>query len=78
MKSYLHRYLSVVNQDLAGQEVGADGRFVASTEFLVDLYESKKVRCQNEGSSWLGSGSYRTYWFIKLVLPTPLSPRIIT
>lgn len=21
---------------------------------------------------------YRTYWFIKLVLPTPLSPRIMT
>lgn len=40
MVAYLHRHLSVVNQDLSRQEIGTDRGFVAGAELLVDLYRS--------------------------------------
>lgn len=62
----------------------ADGRLVARAELLVDL----KERHQYVAHSYTGIALLlvprdaprggQTYWFIKLVLPTPLSPRIMT
>ena len=34
---HLHRDLAVVDEDLAGQEVGADGGLVAGAKLFVDL-----------------------------------------
>jgi hypothetical protein len=50
--AHLHRHLSIVDQDLSSQEIGADGGLVARTEFLVDLDEktSTLVRGHDRGS----------------------------
>src|SRR4051812_8911836 len=76
---HLHRNLSVVDKDLAGQEVGSDSGLVARAELFVDLEGEHGV---SRGVSPHGCHRGRlmalTYWFIKLVLPTPLSPRMIT
>ena len=72
----LHSDKSVVDKDFFGQEVRANGGFVTGTEFLVDLCYAcalafMGVYCEDPSVR-------RTYWFIKLVFPTPLSPRMIT
>jgi hypothetical protein len=77
--SYLHGDLAVIDEDLAGQEIRPDGSLVAGAELLVDLYSGNRssaimgYRCRAWKPGWV-----RTYWFIRLVLPTPLSPRIMT
>jgi hypothetical protein len=79
--THLHRYQPVINHDFLGKEVGAYCRLVACAELLVDLYLLYKLR----SPAWYMRRQYvyserwsRTYWFIRLVLPTPLSPRIMT
>lgn len=68
----LQGYNAVVYCDLFGEEVGADCRLVGCGELLVDLEGVLgMLRSRHECVS-------RTYWFIKLVLPTPLSPKMIT
>lgn len=80
--AHLHGDQSVVDQNLFCQEVCANGGLVTSTELLVDLRVSQlsaslslALVLRAHGRRWWG---IRTYWFIKLVLPTPLSPRMIT
>jgi hypothetical protein len=36
--AYLHRHLPIIDNDLPGEEVCANGRLVACAELLVDLY----------------------------------------
>lgn len=63
---------AIVDGYFFGEEVGAYRCFVRGAEFLVDLGGMlDRVGLPTE---WRCS----TYWFIKLVLPTPLSPRMIT
>ena len=66
----MHRHQPVVDEDFFGEEIGADGGLVAGGELLVDL---GWVRW----SSWVRVDA-RTYWFMREVLPTPLSPRMMT
>lgn len=51
--AHLHRHLSIVDQNLSSQEIGADGGLVARTEFLVDLDERtvRSVRGHDRGSN---------------------------
>lgn len=45
-RHYLHGDLPVVDQDLTGQEVGADGGLVARAELLIDLGREKEKERQ--------------------------------
>lgn len=78
--SYLHRHQTIVHQYLLCQEIGANSCFVAGTELLVDLIQRLSVRMPRASMRLraLPEGVVRTYWFIKLVFPTPLSPSMIT
>lgn len=81
-KPYLHGHHPVVDENFLGKKVGADCGLIASTEFLVDLFSENCMLAMREmmGAGWrvVGGKAGPTYWFIKLVLPTPLSPRMIT
>ena len=72
----LHCHKPVINQYLLREKVCADGGLVTGTEFLVDLSLTNHI--STFVSRHVLPPSRRTYWFIKLVFPTPLSPRIIT
>jgi len=61
--------------------------FVAGTKFFVDLIRAEKVSIEEwdnpndvaeENKSSCSCLRWRTYWFIRLVFPTPLSPKHIT
>jgi hypothetical protein len=78
---YLHRDQTIIDQHLLGQEICTYRGLVARAELLIDLscYQSPvlKHRVASRSVKWdLVVG--RTYWFIKLVLPTPLSPKMMT
>ena len=45
--SYLHGNLSIIDQDLSSQEIGADGSLVACTELLVDLRAQTQYQHRN-------------------------------
>jgi hypothetical protein len=84
---YLHCYQSVVDENFLCEEISSDSGFVASTELLIDLFISKNCKLAIGGirdrprygrRELLGGEVERTYWFIRLVFPTPLSPRMIT
>jgi hypothetical protein len=76
--AYLHGHYSVVYCDLFGEEVGANGCFVACAELLVDLRGTAYELSAIEGKQLTGRRRRHTYWFIRLVLPTPLSPKMMT
>lgn len=80
--AHLHSDQSVVDQDFFCQKVCANGGLVAGAELLVDLHIARLsalLFLALAPAAWvLQPDRYRTYWFIKLVLPTPLSPRIMT
>jgi hypothetical protein len=83
MSAYLHRHYSVVYCYLLRQEVGPNCCFVACAELLVDLYRGVLASYSTHSGEGLKvalrkEGCRHTYWFIRLVLPTPLSPRIMT
>lgn len=84
---YLHCHQSVVDENFLCEEISSDSSLVASTEFFIDLIISEacmlaiigiRDRPRSAAEQWVGGEVERTYWFIKLVLPTPLSPRMIT
>lgn len=75
---YLHCHKAVVYEDLLGEEIGAYRGFVARAELLIDLTMCQTELSMARGDAIEGRGCARTYWFIKLVLPTPLSPRMMT
>lgn len=79
MLANLHSDYSVLYHDLLGEEVGTYRGFVAGAEFLVDLpgNMSKKPNRGKNKTDHTGL-DLLTYWFIKLVFPTPLSPRMMT
>ena len=84
---YLHCHQSVVDENFLCKEISSDGGLVASTELFVDLSISKSCvlavigileRWRYDRKALVGGEVERTYWFIKLVFPTPLSPSMIT
>jgi hypothetical protein len=85
-KPHLHCDESVIDENFLREEVSSDGSLVASAELLVDLVISENFMLALVGIGdrlrhscrALGGKAERTYWFIKLVFPTPLSPRMIT
>jgi hypothetical protein len=77
---YLDRHQTVIDQHFLRQEVCSNRGLVARAELLINLSSYQPPALQREVSSrsvrWdvlVG----RTYWFIKLVLPTPLSPKMM-
>ena len=76
--THLHRHLTVVHLYFACEEVGTDCGLVAGAEPLVDLDIVGTAQSATVVLALQRCREMRTYWFIKLVLPTPLSPRMIT
>lgn len=84
--AYLHRHYPLIHSNFFRKEVGANGGFVACAELLVDLHDgfvSFQVysRLTQKRAVVMPPGLFRgkhTYWFMRLVLPTPLSPRMMT
>lgn len=77
---HLHCHLAVVHLNFPSEKIGSDSRFVAGAESLVDLDCDDR---HQQGNVWFATTGglfecMRTYWFIRLVLPTPLSPRMMT